>query len=257
MATEDKLLIIGDVHGDYEALWTLLNKYKDECIFAFQTGDLGLYDSIHHAKQDGKAWKHNEKNIVEFIERRKLLKPLPVPLMYIKGNHDNYNNLWAFRDLDIFYIPQGTALLYKKFAILGLGGIYSSKRSYKSSRLLKGRELRFYTIDNINTCKETSNSINSKDREVILLTHEAARGIMPLDKRGYDQGTAVLKEMLDSINPAYYIHGHHHVDYEVTYNNTKVFGLGDFKRTGTSYLVINVNEDKPTITHGNTDDTSS
>lgn len=230
----DKILIVGDLHGDYESLASLLKTEKFSLVF--QLGDLGLYTDFKTAKADKKTWKHNGSEIIKFVKdyQNGYIKPLPCPVYYIKGNHDDYDHFKELEELNLFNIDckriSRTTLNGTKISIAGFGGIFSPVKYGWDPASLKGRNRRFYTEE------ELVNFANkySWDNIDILLTHEAAKGFMP----HHEEGKEVLRYLVNCIQPKYYLHGHHHYSYETSWQEMSIIGIGNFGVNPDSYKII-------------------
>jgi len=201
----NKVLIVGDVHSNYELLRTILCEHKDVDI-AIQVGDLGLFCTKHAAHQDKKAYEHNEDRIDTFIAgyEKDLMQKLPVLTYFTKGNHDDYDCLHALRSLNLYYLETSVYNFAPNFSILILGGIFSPVKIEFAKEQLAGRSRRFFTKDDI------KNVMKHRDIDV-MISHQAAHGILPPNKKGIDEGIKIITEVIDTIKPKYYIHGHHHI----------------------------------------------
>ena len=63
----NKLLVVGDVHSNLEALYTLINEVKNQIVAVLQVGDFELFQSNSAIKQELKYLKkldktHSQKN---------------------------------------------------------------------------------------------------------------------------------------------------------------------------------------------------
>lgn len=80
------LVLLGDIHGDWEVIKSFCQKYKDFCIL--QVGDFGV------------GFKHQIKDHHRLEKLAKLLEDSGNELMVIRGNHDDpsYFNGLCFRN---------------------------------------------------------------------------------------------------------------------------------------------------------------
>ena len=188
-------------------------------------GDLGLWSSSEAAKVDKKAYDHTMVEIENFIKN-----PLrfDIPIYVIKGNHEDFDNMYTkwFTDLNIHYVKQSEILQIHNLSIGCLGGIYSSKQIDADSSKFVGRTKRFFTTSEIEELKQKKFDV--------LVTHQSSSQTLP---ECVKEGISPLFELLKETNPKYYIHGHHHVNYKNTFNNTKIFGLGKFNQN--NIVIIN------------------
>lgn len=236
----NKIAIIGDPHCNLDAVIEVANEPDLEAIVS--VGDLAIFKTLAGANVDKKALKHTETPIKYYINAFKegTFPKLKIPLYIVKGNHDDYDYMYdsCFTDHNIFYTQQGKILNFGNLKIATLGGIKSPVRISKDPATLKGRERRFFTQSEIN-------SLIGKTCD-ILITHQAAEGVLPKETSEgkhihREEGCKELKELLDNLNPFYYIHGHHHRNYESTYKTTQVIGLGNFGKNQTSKVYFDIN----------------
>lgn len=229
----NKLAIIGDLHSNLDALIEVTNEPDVSAVLC--VGDLGIFMDRKSADYDKKAIKHTGQKILEHIQmiEHGSFPIMNIPVYAIKGNHDDYEHMYGrfFFEHNIHYLPQACMLNIKNLRIAALGGIYSPVKINIDPKNLRGRARRFYTQSEIDMLKKAK----SCD---ILITHQAARNVLPTENHR-DDGSAVLEELLISLKPTYYIHGHHHHNYTSTYNNTKVIGLGKFYNKDNAKVYFN------------------
>ena len=241
----NNLLIVGDVHAHLDSLTEIINKYKDKIIAVLQVGDFELYQSEQAITQEiNYLEKKNKLDSAKRLKRsllKKSLEPFPVPVYYIKGNHEDFDNLDStfLRHMNIHYLEQGETIKIGDRTVAGVGGIYSPVKNTKKSEDLNGHDKRFYTLEDVNKVlkKRQTKPID------ILITHQACSGVIPeKSKKRYkpfwDEGTKDFVELLKMPKLRYYIHGHHHVNYRKTYNNIKCIGLGHFGKNKKSHIII-------------------
>lgn len=234
-----RLGIVGDIHTNIKGLYKLQELALTQMI---TVGDLSVYPDLKSASIDKKSYEKNKSKIEKIIEdyNDNKLKPFSVPIFSLIGNHDNFIDLKhdIFKKLNITYLKNGTILEIGNMVIATFGGIYSPKKFYWNSSALKEYNKRFYTEKEMN---ELLFKVENLNKPVdVLITHEAAAGVLPEMKSHVDEGREVLTDLLKTIKPKYYIHGHHHVSYEASYGNTKVIGLGNFKQDKNAYVVFNI-----------------
>tara|TARA_Y100001937_G_scaffold21799_1_gene30802 strand:+ start:16363 stop:17088 length:726 start_codon:yes stop_codon:yes gene_type:complete len=239
-----KLLVVGDVHTDLKGLLSLAKEFLGQVEAILQVGDMELYQSscaieqekgyLQHLKKEKRAYR-----LKEALKGKKLEK-FPIPVYFIKGNHEDFENLDSevLKALNIHYIKQGDILNIGGRVVAGIGGIHSPVRKLKKTYELEGSEKRFYTLDEIS--KLLSNP-KSKGIE-ILLTHQAPAGVIPEDTPGkrssWEEGTKDFEKLLNLPKLRYAIHGHHHINYEANKDSIKCIGLGNFSKNKKSYCII-------------------
>ena len=231
-----RLLFIGDVHSNISNLKQLLNKEKVDAVF--QVGDFELYHSLEAAAEDKKALKKNGKLIKQTVEwiNSENLEPFKTPIYFINGNHEDFDSLESekLKELNMNYIEPGTIIDINGVNIAGIGGITSSVKVKWSRKELKGQDRRFYTEADVNLLYR-----NAWGKKInVFITHQAASNVLP---KGTDhEGTFYFEEIIKDMKPSYYFHGHHHKNYTTTYNDTEVYGLGNFGKNPKSYKIIEI-----------------
>ena len=240
MIKNTKLAFVGDVHGNLRNLQRLTSKIKNVSAF-IQVGDFELYHHIDVVKQDKQAWKRKEV-FNEVIHRvtNDLLPAFPIPILFIKGNHDDYDNLTSekLKKANIHFLEQGSVHSIDGVTVACLGGIYSPVRSRWKTKDLNGRDRRFFTKEEIQHIHlHIENSVR-KDVD-IFISHQAPTGVLP-NKDFQEEGIELLTNIVDKLNPKFHVHGHHHKNYETRYKNTKVIGLGNFGKNQNSFKVLTV-----------------
>ena len=240
----NKLLVVGDVHTDLKGLLTLAKKYLGQVKAILQVGDMELYQSscaieqemgyLKHLKKEKRAYKL--KNAL----KSKKLEKMPIPVYFIKGNHEDFDNLDSdlLKEINIHYIKQGEIINIGGRVIAGIGGIHSPVRSKYSSEDLEGSERRFYTIEEVSSI--LMNPLASTIE--VLITHQAPAGVIPHDTPGkrssWEEGTKDFENLLKLPKLRYAIHGHHHINYDVKKESLNCIGLGNFSKNKESYRII-------------------
>ena len=121
------------------------------------------------------------------------------PLMYVHGNHDALYEKYPPEGCDCI---EDKLVIHKGLRILGLGGCrqysggkhqYTEKQMAKRVRKLKGKIRRAGGVD-------------------IILTHAPARGCGDAEDPCH-RGFEVFSELIDEYKPAYFVHGHVHMNY--------------------------------------------
>lgn len=223
-----KFAIIGDTHSHYDSLYLFLK--KQSISFALQVGDLGLYHTIEDAKKDNKSYKHDAEEINIFIERmlNNSLPPLDKDLFYIKGNHEDYDNLDSdvLHALNIHYLENGTVTNINGVLIASLGGIFSPIKSKLKEKNLQHRDRRFFTENEISILKKEC----AHKKIDVLLLHNAPIGYLPYK----EEGLQILKDLINDVSPKLIVHGHHHINYK----KKNVIGLGNFSRNQESFVIV-------------------
>lgn len=228
-----KILFVGDVHSNLDGLHNVQKANPDIDVY-IQVGDLGFYATEETAKGDKAQYEKHHRFIRLMLARIALdtVVPFEKPVYFIKGNHDDYDSLDTdyMKKLNIHYIPQTGCIAFDNCNIVGLGGVYSSVRTAWETKRLSGRERRFYTLEELKSMRK----LYADERVDVLMTHQASAGILPNRNSGWDEGSTYIQALLEALSPTYYIHGHHHINYETTHKDSIVFGLGNFSKNNRS-----------------------
>ncbi len=242
-----KILVIGDLHSNLKPLKSLIKEQPDADAI-LSVGDLGFYFSEEACISDKKQYARSPNLMKSFFTAHELglLEPFPIPIYFIKGNHDDYDNLdsQAMKDLNVHFIPQGHHVAIGNMTVSGMGGIYSSVRTKLPTDQLTGRERRFYTTEEFKNFRAIDPAWVGAPAD-ILITHQAPAGCLPNKTKGYDEGSPQIQALLDRVQPRFHFHGHHHTNYQKKYDeNTTVVGLGNFGKNDKSYRIIESIEGK-------------
>ena len=124
---------------------------------------------------------------------------VPVPVLYIRGNHDDKYDKFP---------PEGCTCIedriytFNGVRILGLGGSYRYKpgKNQYTERQMRMRVYRLFL------------KLKKNKGFDILVTHSPARGFHDgddLPHRGFD----IFNRLIDTYHPRYFVHGHVHMNY--------------------------------------------
>ena len=140
-----------------------------------------------------------------------LVTMLPVPLLYVPGNHDGCYDRTP---------PEGCINLedcgvytFKGFRFLGFGGCksgYSKRHHYTEHDMQKYVRRSYPTI------------LRNGGFDV-LVTHAAARGLGDGDDP-FHQGFDCFRRLIDAWQPKYHLHGHQHLSYSYKQKRTEQYG---------------------------------
>jgi predicted phosphodiesterase len=111
-----KILIVGDIHGDFIGLSNLLKQFRFrdiECVI--QVGDFGIWPKI--------SFKDSRYNLDH-------LKEIEKPVYFIDGNHEDFWSLWnpewyeefSNKYPNIIYQPRGSVRFINNQQFFLLGG---------------------------------------------------------------------------------------------------------------------------------------
>ncbi len=215
------LLVVGDVHGSWTQMEKAIRHAKELGIDTiFQVGDYGIW--------------HNDK---PYLNRQQaLLEQWDIQLLFIDGNHENFNMLYEKKILDdgtryvrenITHVPRGYRWDWHGLTFLGLGGAASIDRKHR----VEGRSWwpeELITVEDILTAQ-------SGGPVDVMFTHDSPRtapNSVTDDLRGqmeaieYFGAEAMasctdhrerLAEVTNVTTPRLLIHGHYHMSMYGTY----------------------------------------
>lgn len=203
---------LGDIHGAFDAARRIVARHP-EAPFWLCVGDIA-----------------DERGRYESLGAR---------LYWIHGNNDNFDAI-AAGDLppDLRHIDNGSFVeVFERgepvVQVAGLGGTFAptwygtpaadlphpKKGSAKATELADKR--RHFVRDEVDACK----ALRGVGID-ILLTHEAAKPFRPFPGgRGPDAGKTQINEILQSLQPALHLFGHHHRFSEQTIEGVRSVGL--------------------------------
>ncbi len=140
-----------------------------------------------------------------------LVTMLPVPLIYVPGNHDG---CYEKRPPEgCINLEDCGVYVYKGFRFLGFGGCKSGIR-----RLNEYREPDMQTF-----VRRSYPAILRTGGFDVLVTHTAARGLGDSEDT-FHQGFECFRRLIDSWEPAYHLHGHQHLSYSHKLKRTEQYG---------------------------------
>jgi len=201
-----KTLIVGDIHGEWRHLNTLINHKKPDIIL--QVGDFGWWPHFHNKKgllpRDKRFNQFGIKN-----KQNKLTK-----IFWIPGNHENWDDLNCISQDEpyeiqegISYCPFGTVIEINDTTILMCGGAESTDKQQRTEGVDWWRS-------EIITQKEMDNLPDYKID--IVLSHTIPRSFFKEAKwnwyteRVNDPSTFALDLILEKYKPKRWYSGHFH-----------------------------------------------
>ena len=165
-----------------------------------------------------------------------LVTMLPVPLLYVPGNHDGSyfkNPPEGCIDLEEYGV-----YTYKGFRFLGFGGCKSRAKKDFHYTEAQMRRLVWHTLPSVLWHRGFD----------VLVTHASAEGLGDGDD-SFHQGFRCFRRLIDRWKPAYHLHGHVHLSYNykqkraLQHNGTTVIN-------GFNYMITTLElPDKPIRRH--------
>jgi len=193
-ASKERVLVlaIGDVHGDFGPLFRA-TEAEPAAVVLLQVGDLtaGKPGRELHPDDDPRT-----------------LDDLTIPLVWVHGNHEHWNLFTSNEDGNsppipgnhLFpgtrYIVSGTGI-----SVVGLPGNYAPTW-FNHSKPFAGDRARHFNRDDVE-------AMARNPYPNILLMHEAFRGQAP--GRIGIMGIPVLTQLVQELQPALVLTGHHHL----------------------------------------------
>lgn len=220
---DDKILLLGDVHGANGWLRLAIRAASALGItHILQLGDFGFWPHYPSGK--------------EFLRKAQdLLMENDVELWWVDGNHENHDWLAEQpRDKDgfwradnIVHIGRGSRWEWGGRTFLGCGGAYSIDKMYRQP----GES--WWAGE---TISEADLMRCSGPKVDVLVTHDAPWGAPYVigpetvgDKDDYPESAANRKRvaaLCDAVQPQLLVHGHYHHRNSTNYKTTRVEGFG-------------------------------
>jgi len=204
-----KIILCGDLHGNWGALNTLINKKQPDIVF--QCGDFGWWPQwevtqpVLYGRQ--KVWSH------------KGLKPNNTKVYFCDGNHEQHSILTQngkIQELykNVFFCSRGSLLQLEDLNILFAGGASSIDKDQRTP----GHD--WFSKENIN---RTEYSLLTSHQTIdIVISHTCPNSfnIHGTEGKLQDSNRIALEDVLNKYSPALWVFGHWHK-----------FQLGHYKET--------------------------
>ena len=169
---ERNILILGDIHGEFELLRKSIDKKQISDVIIIQVGDFGIGFYDKHKDQHKLHTLNNffiEKNIEMYVIRGNHDDP-----SYFNGDH-NYSNLKLLKDY--------TELNINGFNFLFIGGAVSIDRQYRLAEQIQyGKRPSFWFDEKFNLDIDKVENIENID---VVITHTAPNICHPNNDNGY------------------------------------------------------------------------
>ena len=205
-----KILVVGDIHGSWGRLNTLISKKKPDIIL--QVGDFGWWPSMEiNIKKQHACNKWILKGV----------KPGSSKIYWCDGNHEEhpdliqngkihemYDGVYHASRGSVFTLPDGRNVLF-------VGGADSIDKNFRTP----GRD--WFGGENISQVEfETIMSVDKKIDIVISHTCPMKFDIVEKTHDSCDTNRLVLDEVLTKYKPNYWYFGHWHTFKTGSYKNT-------------------------------------
>jgi hypothetical protein len=223
------IIVAGDLHGNWGAINTLINKKQPKMIL--QVGDFGWFPNFEVKKPV--IYNH------QVPWKLKGIKTNDTKIYFCDGNHENhefliqdgqiyelYENVYHCSRGSILGLPDGRKVLF-------IGGAESID---KDQRLIghdwfPGENIQYGQLANL-----LYNEANIKKIDIII-SHTCPFKFDILTENEFklnDGNRKILDEILDMFSPDYWYFGHWHRYIKGQYKNTKYFGL-DYPRKNATW----------------------
>ncbi len=212
---------IGDVHGQVFHALALVTQWQQETgrqlDLLLQVGDMGAYPDPSRMDAASLRYLAAEPSQADFsrllrlegtqaAQAHALRRSLASPIYFIRGNHDDVAWLGALPCEDatgtaavdpfdlLRYVPDGVVLSSDGLQIACLGGIESPEEDAAGEAAIDPHAYR--------TLRErTAGTLD------VLLTHDAPYGVS-VGYHGQIQGSRLITDLLETIQPRYHVAGH-------------------------------------------------
>lgn len=218
MSRIDQIMVMGDVHGEFGKLNSLVNKKKPEIIL--QCGDFGYWPRY--------VSKRDKKRRVPLVPRIHDAK-----LYFCDGNHEDFLALRERADDElypnVFYMPRGSTLILPDGrVVLFMGGADSHDKAWRLAHEHSGGDKIWFPEERIT--EEDLRALPNRKVDIILSHAVPNEFVVSGDGQdGVASGpsrtalSVVLHKYKDS-KPLWFF-GHYHSRIVGTYEGVKYFGL--------------------------------
>jgi Icc-related predicted phosphoesterase len=200
------IMIIGDIHADYEIINRQIEHYEKEtggvldCVF--QLGDFGFI---------------NEPLYDFFITNKNIFLR---PVFCLEGNHEDFfhfNNLVKQYKNYFTYLERGSVCTFNEYAFLAFGGCnFMDPINSPPGSVIKRKDI------------EKTLLLDSENVDIIL-SHDCPKncGIIGSHRFEYcgDTGFNGSTELIEHFKPKFFFYSHYHEWNETQLDATKVMGL--------------------------------
>lgn len=226
--------IIGDVHGDFDALNRVMTRHADVA-FWLSVGDVASDGMRYPEPVAPFYWIEGNNEDFEFIAR--LCTGLRVPNLHFLANGTcstvdgiavaalggTYAPTW-------YDTPAGKLPFPAQRPVAGVGHAVPSRRSRGGAGLSVRDDKRRHFV------REQVEALAAMRGVDVLLTHEAPRPfIVQAGARRLDAGKTVINEVLAAMRPRLHFFGHHHRFSDAIRDAVRSIGLDLVSR---SYVLV-------------------
>lgn len=194
MKRDNSIMVLGDVHREFGALNTLVNKKRPEIIL--QCGDFGFWPKIT---------RHDERGAL-IVPKKPVMNG--AKLYWADGNHEDH---WSLRSLssneiwpNVYYMKRGSTLtLSDGRTVLFIGGARSTDKDMRTTGF-------DWFPDEVISEMDLAQLPDTKVDIVISHTCPREFAVMGDDMRADDSSRMVLSYVLARYQPSLWYFGHFH-----------------------------------------------
>ncbi|EAB5282271.1 metallophosphoesterase [Campylobacter upsaliensis] len=264
----NKIYFFGDTHGEIDIDKIFMPSYeKDDYIIV--CGDFGVLWS-------DESGRYKQDEMLESEAKLKVrIQSLPCTLLFIDGNHENFNRLHALKQVKKFNANVGEYIKDKCFhlrrgQIYHIAGhhIFTMGGALSIDRLRRREFLSWWKQEAISE-KELKEALwnieNYKDKIDIVVSHTCPESFLnPLSKQMnishkiHDENPVKLQKIKEALEdnhqiPKYWICGHWHqdisfkvdtIDFNVLYYHCLCLDKEELKRLDFSEAIIKIKRDR-------------
>lgn len=250
-----RLLLAGDFHCDLNHAGYISQIAKNQDISRIvQVGDFGY-------------WPHTSPEYVPRMDET--LAKRGQTLVWIPGNHENYDALYALEDVtertpegfwkvaeNIFYAPRGLRWTWDDTTFLALGGAHSIDKMMRLGlEQRSGRPRTQWWPQELLTDEDVARAISGDGRVDVVISHDMPVGcddvftLYKTDPEDHDNRRRV-KRVVDHVRPKTLVHGHYHIKREMIYRTpdgwpVQIIGLDCNFNPHDSWIVLETNVQDP------------
>lgn len=239
------VLLAGDTHGNSGALEELfLEANASGALAILQLGDFGY------------GWSRDDEGNDEFSAlAAQYVATYGVPLYWIDGNHENFDELLALpvdpttglREVapGVFHIPRGEVATFGDTTFMGFGGAYSVDKAYRQPGYS------WWPQETV-TDEDVERALQNAGRAQVFLSHDApygVHGVRNLERKLSDWGDEAtrmslenqrrVRTALDASGATRAFHGHLHQSYvQEIDSGVVVRGLNRDDATNNTYALV-------------------
>jgi predicted phosphodiesterase len=222
-----RFCVAGDAHGRLNEMYDDVLAFERHLGLRFDAvlhvGDFGIWPNA--ASLDRATREHDGAgDFPSWLERK---KAAPLPIYFIKGNHEDFEWLERQTSLEILpnltYLPNGTTIDIGRVIVGGIGGCFGPSNYDRPSQDLRGVARRHFTRDEVERVSQQSG--------IDILLHDAPGGVETVKshpfqgERRYLSNAAGLRTAVQKAKPKICFFGHHHVRFDAEVDGVRCVGL--------------------------------